>query len=106
MTEKQQFIRRFGRPLYETFVYWLREDAVDDYYFDNIHFFLKTGGKHRKRAILRSLHQNHTKGVCRQALNMFPTKEALMAHTYAHREALGFYFDEDGVLHVGWRGKM
>lgn len=43
MTEKQQFIRRFGRPLYETFVYWLREDAVDDYHFDNIHFFLKKG---------------------------------------------------------------
>lgn len=103
MVEKQEFVRRFGQRMYDTFVFWLREDAVSTYHFEKLGFFIKSGAKHPKRGVMRSLHRNVTKTICKETLATFKTREDLLSYIHANRETLGFHFDKAGILHTGWR---
>lgn len=52
---------------------------------------------------MRSLHRNVTKMICKETLETFKTREELLTYIHANRESFGFCFDEEGILHTGWR---
>lgn len=103
MKEKKLFVDRYGVDLYDTFIYWLREDIVNDYKFDNLMFFVSTRGKHRKRSIERLKYRHATKELCAITLSNFATRGDLLSHIYEHRNDFGFYIDKNNNLYTSWR---
>lgn len=103
MNEKKMFVKRYGRDVYDAFIYYLRDDAVTDHNFGILGFYVQKGSKNRKRLLERVMYQNATKSLCAETLKHFDTREALIAHMYTHRNEFGFYFDSENALNLIWR---